>query len=52
MVEDVLENVVALCPNCHKKIHILNEMVDNQKLLNRLKLYANKMNETSKKDAE
>ena len=50
--EDVLENVVALCPNCHKKIHILNEMVDNQKLLNRLKLYANKMNETSKKDAE
>lgn len=50
--EDVLENVVALCPNCHKKIHILNKTVDNQKLLSRLQLYAKKLNETNKKDTE
>lgn len=50
--EDVLENVVALCPNCHKKIHILNEIADNQKLINRLQLYAKKAKEINRKDTE
>lgn len=50
--QDVLENVVALCPNCHKKIHILNEKTDNQKLLDRLQLYAKKINRINEKDVE
>ncbi|WP_408869546.1 HNH endonuclease [Commensalibacter communis] len=25
---DKLENMVALCPNCHKKMHILNDEKD------------------------
>lgn len=29
---DVIENVVALCPNCHKKMHILALSSDVQKL--------------------
>ena len=30
---DTLENVVALCPNCHKKMDILNPANDRNKLL-------------------
>ena len=26
---DVIKNVVALCPNCHRKIHMLNNVMDN-----------------------
>lgn len=26
--DDTIENVVALCPNCHRKVHILNEADD------------------------
>ena len=26
--EDIIENTVALCPNCHRKMHILNRDVD------------------------
>lgn len=35
--EDVLENTVALCPNCHRKMHHLN----NQEDITRLKVVAN-----------
>jgi 5-methylcytosine-specific restriction protein A len=31
--EDTLENTVALCPNCHRKMHIVNDPVDIDKLL-------------------
>lgn len=31
---DTLENTVALCPNCHKKIHILNSQDDRDVLCN------------------
>lgn len=31
---DELGNVVALCPNCHRKVHILNNKNDNIKLKN------------------
>ena len=30
---DAIDNVVALCPNCHKKMHILDLPQDVQKLL-------------------
>ena len=30
--EDSIENTVALCPNCHKKVHILNRKKDNNTL--------------------
>ena len=31
--EDTVENSVALCPNCHKKMHILNLKDDRKKLV-------------------
>ena len=46
---DTIENVVALCPNCHRKIHVLNDVIDtimlegiasqNKKRLERLLAY-------------
>ncbi len=30
--EDAVENIVALCPNCHKKMHTLNLKADRKKL--------------------
>jgi 5-methylcytosine-specific restriction enzyme A len=30
--EDSIENTVALCPNCHRKMHVLNLEPDKQKL--------------------
>ena len=30
---DTLENTAALCPNCHRKMHIVNEPDDVKKLL-------------------
>ena len=30
--EDSIENTVALCPNCHKKMHIVNDPEDVEKL--------------------
>jgi len=30
--EDIIENTVALCPNCHRKMHSLNINVDIEKL--------------------
>ncbi len=32
---DTIENTVALCPNCHRKMHVLNHKGDKEKLLNR-----------------
>lgn len=34
---DKIENTVALCPNCHKKMHILNLQNDKDWLLNTVK---------------
>jgi 5-methylcytosine-specific restriction protein A len=33
--EDTIGNTVALCPNCHRKMHILNRKVDKEKLSKR-----------------
>ncbi|HBN5965404.1 TPA: HNH endonuclease [Acinetobacter baumannii] len=30
---DTVENTVALCPNCHKKMHVVNAEADREKLL-------------------
>jgi 5-methylcytosine-specific restriction enzyme A len=30
--EDIIENTVALCPNCHRKMHSLNLLLDQKKL--------------------
>ena len=30
--EDTIENSVALCPNCHRKMHVLNFKADVNKL--------------------
>ncbi|MGI6556672.1 MAG: HNH endonuclease [Pseudoramibacter sp.] len=37
--EDSIDNVVALCPNCHRRIHIFNDADDNMRLKKKLKLY-------------
>jgi 5-methylcytosine-specific restriction endonuclease McrA len=34
--DDTIENSVALCPNCHKKMHVLNNKDDVKKLQNLL----------------
>jgi len=39
--KDSIDNVVALCPNCHKKIHNLNLDSDIKKLLDKLEKHAN-----------
>ena len=31
--EDSIENTVALCPNCHRKMHVLDLMTDKMKLI-------------------
>ena len=31
--DDSIDNTVALCPNCHKKMHVLNLDEDVEKLL-------------------
>ena len=31
--EDSITNTVALCPNCHRKMHVLNSITDKEKLL-------------------
>lgn len=38
--EDSAYNIVAICPNCHRKIHILDEKQDNEGLKRRLLAYA------------
>ena len=32
--EDSIENTVALCPNCHRKMHVVGDPVDINKLIN------------------
>ena len=31
--EDTIRNTVALCPNCHKRLHVLNDEEDIKKLI-------------------
>jgi 5-methylcytosine-specific restriction protein A len=33
--EDAIANTVALCPNCHRKMHVLNHKSDKEKLTKR-----------------
>lgn len=33
---DTIDNTVALCPNCHRKMHVLNDEEDKQYLLNKV----------------
>ena len=33
--KDIIENTVALCPNCHRKMHILDLEMDRRKLLDK-----------------
>ena len=32
IINDTIDNVVALCPNCHRKMHELNDKDDIKKL--------------------
>lgn len=32
---DTIENTVALCPNCHRKMHVLNSKKDIEYLIER-----------------
>ena len=41
---DVIYNTVALCPNCHRKMHILNDKKDLQKLVKKVYEYIQKEN--------
>lgn len=34
---DLIDNVVALCPNCHEKMHVLDREEDKKKLLKQIK---------------
>lgn len=34
---DTIENTVALCPNCHRKMHVLNLESDKEKLISKTK---------------
>ena len=45
--KDVLENVIAVCPNCHEKIHKLELPEDKEKLLEKVKLRNNKIKENN-----
>ena len=38
---DKLYNTVALCPNCHRKIHVLNDKNDHKKLIKKIGEYVN-----------
>ncbi len=42
--DDSLENAVALCPNCHRKMHIVNDYADIEALKRRLLAYAEEVN--------
>lgn len=36
---DTLDNVSALCPNCHRKMHIRNDLDDKKKLQQKVRAY-------------
>ena len=48
--KDTIDNVVAICPNCHRKVHVLDDEADtvilegiasqNKRLLERLLSYS------------
>lgn len=40
---DSLDNVIALCPNCHRKIHILHDEEDIEFLTDLAKTYYEKL---------
>lgn len=40
--EDTIENAVGLCPNCHKKMHVVNDPADVRALMNALAYYKRK----------
>lgn len=42
--DDSLDNAVALCPNCHRKMHIVNDEKDTETLKKRILAYVNAMN--------
>jgi 5-methylcytosine-specific restriction enzyme A len=33
---DTIENAIALCPNCHRKMHVLDRQTDREVLLSRI----------------
>lgn len=37
--KDEIDNVVALCPNCHRKMHVVNDPTDVQILLDKITAY-------------
>lgn len=37
--EDSIDNVVALCPNCHRRMHVLDRVEDKDRLNKRLQYY-------------
>ncbi len=37
---DYPDNIVAVCPNCHSRIHVLDDESDKQKLIERLAFYS------------
>jgi|GEM_PF-878018 len=37
--EEGIHNAVALCPNCHRKMHSLNMSNDRKKLFNKIEMY-------------
>lgn len=43
--DDSLDNAVALCPNCHRKMHIVKDMKDTETLKWRILSYAKVMKE-------
>ena len=43
--DDSIENAVALCPNCHRKMHVLNSCDDRDALYNRLYAYGIRFND-------
>lgn len=46
---DEIENTVALCPNCHRKMHVLNRPQDRKKLVHIAKTHRSKAESASKK---
>lgn len=43
--DDSIDNAVALCPNCHRKMHIVNDVKDTETLRRRILSYAKVMKE-------
>ncbi len=40
---DSADNVIALCPNCHRKMHIVQDKSDKEKLVHKAKIFANQV---------